>query len=73
MQPPQWLQPVRVGPCPSKNGSATVTPSWPKKMPTPVASKVSAWPRSSAILSSVWSAGQKRGLVVVPSMRLAVW
>ena len=72
MQPPQKLQPVRLGPLPSKYGSGTVCSSAPKKTPTSVARKVFSWPRSAAISRSTSSAFIRRGLRVAPSILRAV-
>jgi hypothetical protein len=44
MQRPHAMQPVRSGPAPPKNGSATVSPGVPKYTPTRVLAYVSSAP-----------------------------
>ena len=75
MHSPQWLQGLRSGPAPPKNGSATASagscPGPPKKTPTGVSRKVSPTPSSSATCFITSSDGVIRGLSVTPSIRLA--
>ncbi len=71
MQLPHSVHPVRSGPTPPKNGSATRDPGSPKKTPTGVDVNVSPAPISSATSRMTASAGVNDGLVVTPSIRFA--
>ena len=71
MHSPHWMQPLRRGPTPPKNGSSTSTPGSPKKTPTGVGPNVSPTPISSATARITSSDGVIVGFGTTPSMRLA--